>query len=766
MAVKHNRALHPIAVLSLLSLIILICVSCGGNGSPTAPDTTLSDQALSLPNTRNARTPDGLGTHFSMGAYQMMLDPENQTIEVLENRDLAMHFDIKNLLINPNFCPPLNCLRLQFLEIDEINDLYTIKVTVYNPTFINVFDLRIIVFYNEKAHRVLNPDDYTRLYAIGDYISPFRAFNKGAESRTFFGYSSASEILELSVPDAENKWWIYFAIDCSLPENCLEPYDLENFGYEGDIYPDHPDVSGIDQGEGLLYSEVYDWQENISEVTVDTTPITGGLTTLTYNSLTERYEGTITDAMDAPPGEYTCLLAAYSFDDASIGIFNYLTVTVNETPAPTVQTIWGHIGDSMFLHGLEVDTLSVVNQDPLGYPPGPVSVYNGDYVVDVATGVYNISVVPSDLNYSSIVCYDVLVTEDENVHLDFGLHDPFQEDPYDPYAYDYVNWWDIRAFNGRVVNTMGQPIPDATVELTSPTDTWYPGQDSLQAAVTDEFGYFNLLNVPYQPEDYMTDWIINTYHMEIRAPGYQSVEMDLNPVQNVIMYRVIPLTPAPMGMLVYEESFELTTSMDDWAVSGFYHRQMYDPSVINVAFDPAFPLNVIPPDEIGPGSIPPAFDGDYYLWYGVEQDGCFLGDWDPGMQYMYSGGMSNSPNSGVATSPEIDLTSYNSARVEFHMAYSIESQDTPSYEEMRFYVQQNYLDYILYFFNPFIDPGTPEFPITQKGLHRTLIWVYYQYDISDYCGGPIRLKWNFSTDDAAYNGYRGQFIDNIKVYAN
>jgi hypothetical protein len=745
--------------------MLLIGVSCGGKSSPTAPDTGMTNPVVSTPNERNARTPENSGNRFSMGTYKMLLDPENQTIEVVGNRELAKHFDIRNILLNENFCPAKNCLMMQFLEIDEENDLYTIKVTIYNPTYFNVFDVRIIVYYDEKAHRVLNPDDYTRLYEEGHYINPFRSFCKTTDNRTFTGYASFSEIVELSVPDAEKKWWIWFSIDASFPGNCEEPYEIENFGYWGNIYPDHPDVSDIDQGEGLIYAEVYDWQENISEVTVDTTPITGGITELFYNPVTERYEATITDAMDAPPGEYTCLIAAYSVDDPTLGLYNYMTITVNETPPPTVQTIWGHIGDSMYLTGLDVSSISVVNQDPLGYPPGPISVYNGDYVVDVATGIYNISVVPSEIIYSSMICYDILVLDDEDVHVDFAPHDPNQIDPYDPFGSEPVNWWEVVEFAGRVVDTFGDPIAGATIEIRSP-DSWryYVDNDFIQAARSEEGGYFNLLNVPKVDPGFEPDGgTIYTYVLEVRAPGYLPVQLMPNPVQNIKYYRVIELIPAPLELPIWEESFELTTSMSEWTVFGYYHRQLYDPGVINVAFNPAFPLNVLPADEPGPGSIPPPTDGMYYLWYGVEQDGCFLGDWDPGSQTMYSGGMSNYENSGSATSPVIDLTGYTTARVEFDMCYSIESHDSNRYyEEMRFYVNGGSIAY----YNPINDPDTKEYAYSQKGFNRTLEWVFFQYDISAYAGGTVQLTWDFSTHDSSFNGYRGQFIDNIKVYAH
>jgi hypothetical protein len=358
-----------------------------------------------------------------------------------------------------------------------------------------------------------------------------------------------------------------------------------------------------------------------------------------------------------------------------------------------------------------------------------------------------------------------MVTDNEDVHVDFGLHNQLQTDPYSPYAYDYVNWWDVVSFNGRVVNTLGDPIPDATVELSS-SDTWTYGQECLQSAITDEGGYYNLLNVPHMTDQYMPEWTVNNYRMQIRAPGYNPAELMINPALNQVQYTVSTLTPMPAETPIYQESFELDTSLDDWEVTGYYHRQLYDPAIINNAYDPAFPLNVLPPDENGLGSIPPAADGDYYLWYGVEQDGNFLGVWSPGMQTMYNGGTSDFANSGYATSPEIDLTGYTSARVEFYMSYSIESYDTNNYEYMRFYVHSGYTDNQIFFFNPFVDPSMAEFAFSQKGFNRTLIWVFYQFDISSYCGGPVQLKWDFSTIDAAYNGYMGQFIDNVKVFAN
>jgi hypothetical protein len=738
----------------LLALVVALAGFACSRGNPTEPGVgpDQSNAGITLPNERNARTPEDYADHQCWGTFTMLLDFDTGTIEVAENRELAGHLNVKNILMNDWWCPTKNCIQIQFLEMDPANEHYLIKGTLMNPTYFTGYDVRVIIFLDEKGHQLLNPDDYTMLYEDGDDINPFRAYNKTVPGRKFNPYSTSSEIFDMHVPNVPHKFMIDFAIDASFPDNCIEPYDLDEFGYEGYIYKDDPTLDGIDQGEGMVFTKVYDWLEDISEVTVDTTPVTGGITVLAYNEDTDRWEGTITNSEDADMGDYICLIAAYSVEDPTLGLYNYLVVTVDETPPPAVQTIWGHVGDAHYMTGLDGTTVSVVPQDPLGYYPPPVSVVDGEYLVNVTTGVYNISVYTDDGVHQSIVANDVIVTTNEDVHLNFGLLYPYQPDIYSLYG-GQVGWGSAMGFAGRVVDPLGMPISSATIEFTSPDG--YVGQDFVMAEVSDEGGYFSATNLPLL---YSYGYPINTYHVKVRADGYLENDIGFFPAQqNVVPYNVVTLqshgeTP------VWTESFEEDTG---WSFSGFYHRQQYNPSVVNMSFSPSYNLVVYPPDECWGGAIPLPTDGDYYLWYGVEQDGNILGYWSGAAGGPYSGGTGDAAHSGTATGPSIDLTPYTTARVEFDMTYSMESQDVPMFEIMYFYVNGSAVG----FYNPFIDGDTAAYTFTQRGHNRTLIWCHYVHDITAWAGSSVTLSFSFNTVDDLYNGYRGQFIDNIKIYA-
>ncbi|MFH1676158.1 MAG: carboxypeptidase-like regulatory domain-containing protein [bacterium] len=741
-----------------LSALVALSISCGGGGGSVLPDTLKSGNQTDLtPNTRNALAPQSYGNHQAWGVFTMILDRENKSVEVVENRELAFHLNVKNILKNKMWCPANNCIKIQFINIDEPNGLYTIKGTLLNPTYFTGYDVRAIIFYDDKGHDLLNADDYTMLYEIGTDINPFRSFAKTVEIRAFKPYSIHSEIFEMYIPPVPKKFWIDFAIDASYPTNCIEPYDLENFGFEGKIYPDDPDLAGTDQGEGTIFSEVYDWQDNIQDVSVDTTPITGHITHLSYNPDTERYEASITNSQDAVPGDYRCLLAAFSTDDPTIGLYNYLVIHVDETPPPAVQTIWGSVGDAFTLFGIDGAMVSVVNQDPLGFQPPPTTVVDGSYLVNVVTGTYDISVVSNDPVHYPSICWNVPVTTNEDVHIDFGLQDPYVDDP-TGYYFD-IQWYQVTGFAGRVVDPLGMPISSATVELSSPDYINYyytvQGEDFLIAGTTDEQGYYSILNIPLQA--YSGDYTITTINMSVQADGYSQVFLGpFTPVPNEMPYNVTaldPLTESP----IWQESFEEDTG---WSINGYYHRQLYDPSIVNVSFLPQYRFVYEPYDENWGGGLPYPTDGTYMLWYGIEADGNFLGSWDPS-QSPWSGGLSDFDHAGTATSPPIDLNGYTSARLEFDMSYDIESVQPAEFEEMRVWVNGN----IIKFMNGFMEPGPPHFTITQKGYNRTMIWCHYVFDISAYVDTAATIAFTFSTDDNLYNGCRGQVIDNIKVYA-
>ncbi|HEX9744012.1 MAG TPA: carboxypeptidase-like regulatory domain-containing protein [bacterium] len=757
MAARITLGAYKILPVFLLLTLLIIVVSCSGSGGdPTSPGFSNGNFLTTEKNDRNAMNPSDWGSHQTFGIYTWVIDQEAQTIEVIDNRSLAAHLNVRPILESSFWCPAKNCIKLQFIDIDPDNFIYTVKATLVNPTAFVGYDIRGIVFYDEKAHRLLNPDAYTKLYAPMDNINPFRAYAKTVENRQFSAYASYSEIFEMYIPPDPKKWFINYALDASWPMNCEEPYDLDNWGFDGSIYQDDPDLEGIDQGEGTIFVEAYDWQKNVSEVSIDTTPITGDITQLEFNISTARWEASITNGMDAEQGEYEFLIAAFSEDDPDLGLYNYMTIKVDPTPPPAVQSIWGNVGDSFLLTGLDNAVLSVVNQDPLGFQPSAVLTEDGFYQVMVTTGIFDVSVAATDGLHLDSTAWNVAVTTDEDVRLDFGLQYPNRPDPTG--GFFETAWDQIFGVSGRVVDSFGMPISAASVELTSPDYVNFsvadPGQDFVAGGETDENGYFNMTNLARDS----FDGTLNTYFLTVNASGHEGqVHGPYSTAANETEYYVFALD-AHGQTPVWEDDFE--TDMG-WGMAGYYHRQEYSPSIVNMSYLPQNQWLWLPAGEPYGGAIPPPpHGGEYYLWYGEEQYGNFIGEPDS-FNTQWGGGDSLFEHFGTATSPSIDLSDYTEARVEFDMSWIIEGVQPADFELMHFYV--NGVD--TRFFNTFIEPGPSAFTASMSGWNRPPIWMHFVYDISAYAGGNVTLSFAFSTEDSLYNGCRGQFIDNVQVFA-
>ena len=63
-----------------------------------------------------------------------------------------------------------------------------------------------------------------------------------------------------------------------------------------------------------------------------------------------------------------------------------------------------------------------------------------------------------------------------------------------------------------------------------------------------------------------------------------------------------------------------------------------------------------------------------------------------------------------------------------------------------------------------LDRSIP-YPVSQRGYHRGPVWCHYIFDLTPYVGDSIQLKFTFDTNDNLYNGGRGEFIDNLVIYA-
>lgn len=285
-----------------LSVVILI-VSCSkGASNPTTP---LND-SVDLP--RQVLLEPG---HNLVGIGELKLDPANLSGEVVPRRDLADHMNITSFLPSPT---------IQITGFDAVTSTVFVNFTINNPYTITGYDVRLILFTNNEGLVLKNDDGWITLYDVpgGDYKNPFRAFKREISHRMFAGQTSDTEPLEIHLPSPSGA--IVYAIDASYPNNALEPYMIDDFSYT-DLF----ETSG---STAQLAVRVFDWQDNITTVSLNAQVINGSYyTTFTYDPSDYHWKASITNSQSAPAGSYNLMIIANS-SDSSLTLYDYVTLTI------------------------------------------------------------------------------------------------------------------------------------------------------------------------------------------------------------------------------------------------------------------------------------------------------------------------------------------------------------------------------------------------------------------------------------------------------
>jgi len=223
------------------------------------------------------------------------------------------------------------------------------------------------------------------------------------------------------------------------------------------------------------------------------------------------------------------------------------------------------------------------------------------------------------------------------------------------------------------------------------------------------------------------------------------------------------LTPATTsGQVRFEDDVETDKG---WTRTGFWHRQQNNASIRNKNFPRYVKLA---PNDNSNAVIPQAFQGQFAFWYGQDTTGSFIGQLRL-PQDSLSGGTSVAPNSGTLTSPQINLTADTVATLSFWTWFEIESvnPNASGYDIMQVEVIRANGDSVsLGRLNPFTDPILDDrepLPFTSGGFNQAPVWRFEEFDLSPFAGQQIRLRFKFETRDNLYNGFRGWFIDNIRV---
>ena len=364
-------------ICQLLLIISLMIISIGcSQGNPLAP--VQPDTLDASLNALDRQTGEALSSNRTLwGLWQFTYDESSNELTPIPLREASAHFDVTPMLLPPA-CN--DCLRTKVNSYHPPSHILDVDVTLRNPSPIAGYDVRGILFTNDYGHELRNPDDWTGLWDVsgGQTLNPFKAFAKPVYHRQFSGYSEYTENFRVYIPQPPHYDKIDFAVDASWPDNCKEPYSMENFTQEP--------LYDTGDGQAMITIDVLDWQDDVNKVTLVAPEITGEGFTQLYNISGDTWGIYVKNNAGAPAGIYEARFIAASEGSGSVSLHDFVTLMITETPPTGWARTWGG-SEYDFGSGVAVDGSGNVIatgyfQDVVDFDPGPgveEHTSNGDY---------------------------------------------------------------------------------------------------------------------------------------------------------------------------------------------------------------------------------------------------------------------------------------------------------------------------------------------------------------------------------------------------
>ncbi|MCK4719039.1 hypothetical protein KAU08_00195 [bacterium] len=401
-------------LLALISLIVLFTAfGCGSpESNPAIPSIDNSE-----PITHGAELIEGSQV---IAAFDLVIDPVTGTVDFVENRSADTHYNI-TVAVGPHSI-------FSITSWDPLTGLLIFDLSMKNPTVYDIYDLRALLLTPPgSGWEMLNLDDYTKLfnpYGPG-VVNPFVAYGTSVPARTWGGGITLTEELRFQAPVPGPFPPASLLIECSFPSNCEDPYEIRNQTVSNPINSSTPAVITVTS---------LDHQNNIVAVSVDTTPITGGMTSLSPAGL-DNYTANVVNSMGAPVGIYKCLIISDSFA-TNDNLYDFVDI---EVIADTATPGTWHGTDYPLTHdGCSLD-LGVIAD-----PGGP----RDSEILMASDGVTNCdAVIKYDANYAAWNYYvSTVTTLDPNV-ASYDAHPIERIDAADDGAFSFTNsnWSDLFA---------------------------------------------------------------------------------------------------------------------------------------------------------------------------------------------------------------------------------------------------------------------------------------------------------------------------------
>lgn len=327
----------------------------------------------------------------------------------------------------------------------------------------------------------------------------------------------------------------------------------------------------------------------------------------------------------------------------------------------------------------------------------------------------------------------------------------------------------IGSLSGYVIQN-GKPVKNAQVSLSGISET----NGAFITDLTNDKGQFNLsYNVSKDFES-----ALKNASLRISAEGHETLQKVILVNSSASFGNQLSLVPmtTPLSDIVWKETFEPDSpSLDMWTKTSSLQKPMWNliKTGHGIQNNLVGKLVLLAPNDSSQGVVPNPPQGSQAYWFGDIQQGNFIGQQSPMSEFL-DGGTSVEANYAQLTSPSIDLSKTTKPlSLNFKTWWEIESvnPNNKGFDLMDIQVStdggKNYKTIAR--LNPLSDPKTTlitdPIPFTNFGFN-TAPKVSQQEPISldEFAGqANVKLRFEFSTEDDLYNGFRGWMIDDIQI---
>ena len=226
-----------------------------------------------------------------MGQWVIVFDLKTLKVKSVFQRANEAHVNLTTLLAAPG---------ITINSFNHSTHILDADFNLTNSLETDLFDVRLILYTDDAGHNLLNPDNWTGSYDIpeGDSINPFKAYAKDQSQRIFTKNISLTENIPDLSPGGDDS--IIVAIDGCFPDNCTEPYSIDNFT-QGELL-DYDDTSTP------VEITVKDWQNDVSRVSLYCPDISGDIPVLFSRSSGDKWKAELVNLENAQAGNYNAVI--------------------------------------------------------------------------------------------------------------------------------------------------------------------------------------------------------------------------------------------------------------------------------------------------------------------------------------------------------------------------------------------------------------------------------------------------------------------------